>query len=132
MVNTEPELLHQEISQTLVNWAANNGVESDHIVQSLMQDLAGEENLAIWAGMDPFEYLPQPHPTLGFLFLVCALGMTGFPISTTFLGEDLLLSHVAEGDYGRAVVLSFTFVLNGIAVIRLYARIFLGHFSKSI
>ena len=65
MVNTEPELLHQEISQTLVNWAANNGVESDHIVQSLMQDLAGEENLAIWAGMDPFEYLPQPHPTLG-------------------------------------------------------------------
>jgi hypothetical protein len=65
MVNTEPELFHQEISQTLVNWAANNGVESDHIVQSLMQDLAGEENLAIWAGMDPFEYLPQPHPTLG-------------------------------------------------------------------
>ncbi|MFM7913703.1 MAG: hypothetical protein ACKO9W_16105, partial [Bacteroidota bacterium] len=74
----------------------------------------------------------QPHPTVGFLFLVCSLGMTGFPISTTFLGEDLLLSHVAEGDYVRAVVLSFTFVLNGIAVIRLYARIFLGHFSKSI
>lgn len=79
-----------------------------------------------------FKGLVQPHPTLGFLFLVCALGMTGFPISTTFLGEDLLLSHVAEGDYVRAVVLSFTFVLNGIAVIRLYARIFLGHFSKSI
>ncbi len=68
MVNTEPELLHQEISQTLVNWAANNGVESDHIVQSLIQDLAGEENLAIWAGMDPFEYLPQPHPTVGNRF----------------------------------------------------------------
>jgi len=68
MVNTEPELLHQEISQTLVNWAANNGVESDHIVQSLMQDLASEENLAIWAGMDPFEYLPQPHPTVGNRF----------------------------------------------------------------
>ena len=65
MENTTPELLHQEISQSLVNWAANNGVESDHIVQSLMQDLANEENLAIWAGMDPFEYLPQPHPTLG-------------------------------------------------------------------
>ena len=68
MVNTEPELLHQEISQTLVNWAANNGVKSDHIVQSLMQDLASEENLAIWAGMDPFEYLPQPHPTVGNRF----------------------------------------------------------------
>ena len=50
-----PELLHQEIAQKLVDWAANNAVESDHIVQSLIQDLAAEENLAIWAGMDPFE-----------------------------------------------------------------------------
>ena len=68
MENMTPELLHQEISQSLIDWAANNGVESDHIVQSLMQDLAGEENLAIWAGMDPFEYLPQPHPTVGSRF----------------------------------------------------------------
>lgn len=63
-----PELLHEEISQTLNDWAVNNGVDSDHIVQSLIQDLAGEENLAIWAGMDPFEYLPQPHPTVGNRF----------------------------------------------------------------
>ncbi len=65
MESATPELLHQEISQTLISWAENNGVESDHIVQSLLEDLASEENLAIWAGMDPFEYLPQPHPTLG-------------------------------------------------------------------
>ena len=63
-----PELLHEEISKTLNDWAVNNGVDSDHIVQSLIQDLAGEENLAIWAGMDPFEYLPQPHPTVGSRF----------------------------------------------------------------
>ena len=63
-----PELLHEEISQTLNDWAVNNGVDSDHIVLSLIQDLAGEENLAIWAGMDPFEYLPQPHPTVGSRF----------------------------------------------------------------
>jgi hypothetical protein len=63
-----PEILHEEISQTLNDWAVNNGVDSDHIVQSLIQDLAGEENLAIWAGMDPFEYLPQPHPTVGSRF----------------------------------------------------------------
>lgn len=63
-----PELLHQEIAQNLVDWAANNAVESDHIVQSLIQDLAAEENLAIWAGMDPFEYLPQPYPTVGNRF----------------------------------------------------------------
>lgn len=62
---TKHDFLHEEISQKLSQWASRNHVESDHIVQSLMQDLEGEENLAIWAGMDPFEYLPQPHPTLG-------------------------------------------------------------------
>ncbi len=63
--NQSQELLHQEISQTLGDWAVRNGVEHDHIVASLQQDLATEENLAIWAGMDPFEYLPQPHPSVG-------------------------------------------------------------------
>jgi hypothetical protein len=63
--NQSHELLHQEISQTLGTWATQNRVEQDHIVQSLLQDFAAEENLAIWAGMDPFEYLPQPHPSVG-------------------------------------------------------------------
>jgi hypothetical protein len=63
--NQSNEPLHQEISQTLGDWAARNGVSQDHIVTSLQQDLAAEENLAIWAGMDPFEYLPQPHPRVG-------------------------------------------------------------------
>ena len=65
MDNTETELLHQEISKSLVDWSAHNGVGSDHIVQSLLQDLRSEENLAIWASMDPFDYLPKPYPTIG-------------------------------------------------------------------
>jgi len=62
------DFLHEEISQKLSQWASRNGVESDHIVQSLLQDFADEDNLAIWAGMDPFEYLPQPYPTVGNKF----------------------------------------------------------------
>ena len=62
------DFLHEEISQKLSQWASGNGVESDHIVQSLLQDFADEDNLAIWAGMDPFEYLPQPYPTVGNKF----------------------------------------------------------------
>jgi len=62
------DFLHDEISQKLSQWASRNGVESDHIVQSLLQDFADEDNLAIWAGMDPFEYLPQPYPTVGNKF----------------------------------------------------------------
>ena len=68
MLNSQEELLHGQIIQQLNNWAIHNGVESDHIVQSLALDFAQEENLAIWASMDPFEYLPQPYPTVGNRF----------------------------------------------------------------
>ena len=68
MPNSQEDLLHGEITQRLNGWAVRNNVASDHIVQSLSQDLSQEENLAIWAGMDPFEYLPQPYPTVGNRF----------------------------------------------------------------
>ncbi len=61
----QSEMLHKEISDELENWAENNGVVSDPIVKGLLDDLFNEDNLAIWAGMDPFEYLPTPHPASG-------------------------------------------------------------------
>jgi len=62
------EILHSEIHQQLSNWAVSNNVASDRIVQNLLQDFESEENLNIWATMDPFEYLPQPAPTIGERF----------------------------------------------------------------
>jgi hypothetical protein len=68
MAQNLENLLHGEIIQRLNNWASRNGVAGDHIVASLAQDFEQEENLAIWASMDPFEYLPQPYPTVGNKF----------------------------------------------------------------
>jgi len=53
-------------------WADKNNVRNDHIVQSLIHDFENEENLAIWAGMDPFEYLPQSYPRIGNKFFAWA------------------------------------------------------------
>ncbi len=65
MANIESELLHSDISEQLLSWAERNGVSDDRIVQDLLQDFEAEENLNIWATMDPFEYLPQPAPVQG-------------------------------------------------------------------
>lgn len=62
------EILHSEISAQLTAWALRNNVANDRIVQTLLQDFKAEENLNIWATMDPFEYLPQPAPTVGERF----------------------------------------------------------------
>jgi formate hydrogenlyase subunit 3/multisubunit Na+/H+ antiporter MnhD subunit len=61
-----------------------------------------------------------------FWYLLCSLGVMGFPITTTFLGEDLLFTHIEEHQLILAALISFTFILTGISLIRMYARIFMG------
>ncbi|MBX7095605.1 MAG: hypothetical protein K1X56_12870, partial [Flavobacteriales bacterium] len=39
------------------------------------------------------------HPRLAFVFLLSCLGMTGFPITPTFIGEDLIFSHIHSDQY---------------------------------
>jgi cob(I)alamin adenosyltransferase len=56
----EEEFLHHEIYTELLNWAASNGVHEEPMVESLLEDLRNEENLSIWATLDPFEFLPTP------------------------------------------------------------------------
>lgn len=73
-----------------------------------------------------FEY-----PILSFLFLLACLGLTGFPISPTFLGEDLMFSHIHEDQFILALLVSSSFVIDGLALIRIYAMLFLGPHSKS-
>ena len=47
--------------------------------------------------LNAYQGLIHTNPTIGFLYLLCCLGMSGFPITTTFIGQDVLLSHVGEG-----------------------------------
>ncbi len=67
----------------------------------------------------------------GFLFLISILGMMGFPISLTFLGEDIILNHIHPQQVLLAFCFSTHFILTGITGIKLYARLFLGPHCKS-
>jgi NADH-quinone oxidoreductase subunit L len=55
-----------------------------------MQRLEGQVDLKQFHGHS------YKHPKTAFVFLMCCLVMTGFPISATFLGEDLVFSHIRE------------------------------------
>mgnify|MGYP002777098942 CR=1 FL=1 len=81
--------------------------------------------------LDRFRGHSYEHPVLAFLFLLCCLGLAGFPITPTFVGEDLLFSHIHEYQYVLAGLVSLSFILNGIAIIRIFALIFLGPHSKT-
>ena len=77
-------------------------------------------------GLDRFHGLVNRHKSLGLLFLLSCLGLAGFPITSTFFGEDLILTHIHQNQVLLAFFTALTFIINGIAVIRIYARVFLG------
>lgn len=68
---------------------------------------------------------------LAMLFLLSCLGLMGFPLSPTFIGVDLLFSHIHEAQYLLASFHAISYVFGGIALIRIYARLFLGPHIKN-
>ena len=70
------------------------------------------------------------HPKFAFFFLLAALGVTGFPITSTFIGEDLLFSHIHPNQFVLGFLVAASFVISGITLLRMYARIFLGTFYQ--
>jgi NADH:ubiquinone oxidoreductase subunit 5 (subunit L)/multisubunit Na+/H+ antiporter MnhA subunit len=70
-------------------------------------------------------------PRLSVAFLIACLGLSGFPITPTFIGEDLILGHLHENQIGLTLLISLILILDGLAIYRIYARLFLGPFEKS-
>jgi NADH-quinone oxidoreductase subunit L len=85
--------------------------------------------------LNGFHGYSQPHPVLAFVFLMACLGLAGFPITPTFIGEDLIYSHIHEDQILLAFFTAMSFIIDGLAIIRIYARVFMGpnvnFYSKS-
>lgn len=82
--------------------------------------------------LDQFHGHSYKHPKFSVGFLLACLGVSGFPITPTFIGEDLIFTHIHENQPMLALIVSLTFIIDGLAIIRLYARVFLGPHVKSI
>jgi NADH:ubiquinone oxidoreductase subunit 5 (subunit L)/multisubunit Na+/H+ antiporter MnhA subunit len=76
--------------------------------------------------LDRFHGHSFMYPGMAFVFLVACLAVAGFPITPTFVGEDLVLTHIHPDQVFLAFCVSFSFIINGLAIIRIYARVFLG------
>jgi formate hydrogenlyase subunit 3/multisubunit Na+/H+ antiporter MnhD subunit len=71
------------------------------------------------------------HPKFGLAFLLASLGLAGFPFTPTFLGIDLLFSHIHTHQFLLIGLTATSFVFLELALLRLYARVFLGPHVKS-
>jgi NADH:ubiquinone oxidoreductase subunit 2 (subunit N) len=70
------------------------------------------------------------YPRLAFLFIICCLAVAGFPITPTFIGEDLLLGHIHENQFPLLILVVLNLILDGLVIFRIYSRIFLGKHKK--
>ena len=65
-------------------------------------------------------------PVLSFIFLLCCLATIGFPFTPTFLGIDLLFTHIGKQQYLLITLTALGFIFIELAVLRIYARLFMG------
>ncbi|MEY3741727.1 MAG: hypothetical protein EB003_02535 [Flavobacteriia bacterium] len=84
-----------------------------------------------WISLDNFYGHIYEYPKTGFVFLLVCLGLSGFPITPSFVGEDLIFSHIELNQFGLAFFTAFSLVINGLATMRIYARVFLGPHVKN-
>lgn len=82
--------------------------------------------------LNQFHGYSWKYPRLAILFLLACLGASGFPITPTFIGEDLIFTHIHEDQVLLAASTALSLILDGLAIIRIYARVFLGPHIKSI
>lgn len=82
--------------------------------------------------LNNFYGLGYDYSKRAFAFLLCALAVSGFPITPTFIGEDLIFSHIHEEQIALSLIVSISLIIDGLALVRIYARTFMGpHYKKN-
>ncbi len=70
------------------------------------------------------------YPNLAFWFLIACLAFVGLPFTPSFIGVDLMFSHIDHDEYLLIVLTSISFLVLELSVLRIYARLFLGPSKK--
>lgn len=70
------------------------------------------------------------YPRVAFVFIIACLGLAGFPITPTFIGEDLMLGHIHENQFPLLILIVLNLILDGLVIFRIYSRLFLGPHKK--
>ena len=71
------------------------------------------------------------HPKFSFWFLIACLAFVGLPFTPSFIGLDLMFSHIDHEEYLLITFVTISFLVLELSVLRIYARLFLGPNKKN-
>lgn len=83
-------------------------------------------NRGLDVSLNDFHGHSYEYPRVSFLFLIGCLGLAGFPITPTFIGEDLMLGHIHENQFPLLILIVLSLILDGLVIFRIFSRLFLG------
>jgi NADH-quinone oxidoreductase subunit L len=81
--------------------------------------------------LNQFHGYSYEQPKLSFVFLVACLGLVGLPFTPTFLGIDVLFSHIEKHETLIIIFTALSFVFIELSILRIYARVCMGQHKKA-
>lgn len=70
------------------------------------------------------------HKGAALVFLLACLGFSGFPITPTFIGIDLMFTHISANQIVLVLLAALNFLFLELTILRIYTRVFLGQHKK--
>jgi NADH-quinone oxidoreductase subunit L len=70
-------------------------------------------------------------PLTALVMLLACLGLSGFPITPTFIGVDILFTHIHKQQIVLVLLVALHFLFFELALLRIYTRIFMGQHKKT-
>ena len=81
--------------------------------------------------LNQFHGYAYEYPRLSFVFLLSCLGLLGLPFTPTFIGIDILFSHIHKHEEIIIILTAISYLIIEISILRIYARLFLGQHKKT-
>ena len=68
--------------------------------------------------------------TTGFLFMISAMGLLGFPLTAAFIGIDVMFTYVHSNQVALIIIMALCLIFIELSAFRILLRIFLGPHKK--
>lgn len=78
-----------------------------------------------------FHALGTKNSTYANIFMLSFMVLAGMPITTAFIGEDMLLENVLHHSFPLTLIITICLMNNGLLCAKIYSRLFMGRQSLS-
>ncbi len=73
-----------------------------------------------------FHALGTKHALAANVFMICFMVLSGMPVTTAFIGEDMLLEELLKHSSLITALIALCLMINGLLFAKIYSRLFMG------